>query len=604
MARPSKAHTFAIWEDRDAATQKTTKDKATSGTVQRKEQGNPDGPQDAIERAGPLDDNVFASEHIDRRESEQSRVSTLPESTVCDDHEVIMQRIYQGRPIIRPSFMRPETVRRLRMTSPPPFQRAECTTSSSRDSSHVRCDNGRSHQRSVSSHSASTSASELDVLRYPLVLLHITVLPLDLRWDLEVMRETLSPETFNNLMLLRSKMTDMVLQRGILVPHPGEGYDLLEERLLEALELRSERVSADGHFRPQHQSRDSTTSIATSSLTSDSGIGSSVQSVSEAFGATTTQCETCQREIDVDENWHIKVYAANGLMRAAAWSAAWSEMERVDVEISPRISEDLEKELTRKQEAVEKSRREAVEIYEQNLIVPPQWPRRDVSKVDWSNQITSCGPAVPVPNLDEQDNYTSPLRQPGSSPESQFTRSANDVPQIFKPAQIPLALLVKNYIVLLLKKQDWKNITIVFLVFSTLLLALRPATVVSPMANDLTLLDPLVPQSISGMASSRPEYGVATASTAADTSTMSSVDLAGEFKMDPEHTSDRLAGKSASELNPSAIDEFGEPMGAKPSLAGQSTKGSGFGSPVLLPQTRIEHFQSTCPWSFPFSAPS
>jgi hypothetical protein len=35
--------------------------------------------------------------------------------------------------------------------------------------------------------------------------------------------------------------------------------------------------------------------------------------------------------------WELTFYAANGLMRAGAWRAAWREMERVDVEIAPLV---------------------------------------------------------------------------------------------------------------------------------------------------------------------------------------------------------------------------------------------------------------------------
>ena len=39
--------------------------------------------------------------------------------------------------------------------------------------------------------------------------------------------------------------------------------------------------------------------------------------------------------------WELTFYAANGLMRAGAWRAAWREMERVDVEIAPRVPSPL-----------------------------------------------------------------------------------------------------------------------------------------------------------------------------------------------------------------------------------------------------------------------
>ena len=145
------------------------------------------------------------------------------------------------------------------------------------------------------------------------------------------MQEVLPQRTLDNLQLLRSKVTETVLQRGILIPHPREEYELLEERLLEALELRKERVTKCGHFRSR-DSMSSTSSGESSVRSDDSGVGSSIESDGEL-------CSTCQHHLKTartvtgkgGSRWNIRVFAANGLMRASAWSAAWGEMERVDV---------------------------------------------------------------------------------------------------------------------------------------------------------------------------------------------------------------------------------------------------------------------------------
>nr|POF23928.1 hypothetical protein CFP56_54864 [Quercus suber] len=601
MARPSKAYAFAIWEDGDTTASKATTNEVFSG-VPRSDQGiQSHRPGNSTMKADRQEQIVSSFEDHDRRESQQSQVSTLPDSTSCEDHEPMVQHTHQGPLVLRPSFMRPETVQRLRMTSPLPFDRHDHTESSSRSSSPIQGNNARCDRESIRSHSASSSNSGLDVLKYPLVLLHITVLPLDLPWTLDVMREVLPSEVLNNLMLLRTKMTDMVMQRGVLVPHPGEGYDVLEERLLEALELKPERVSGDGHFWPQHQPRDSTTSIATSSVTSDSGIGSSIQSMSEESAADTARCDTCQRDAESGRKWKIRVYAANGLMRAAAWGAAWSEMERVDVEISPRISEQIETELDQRQQAIKEIRGAAMEIQGQGLASEAQWLGRDVYDSVWHNETPSHGEAVLERHLKEKNRMIPQSCRPFTPSRPQDTRATEEMPQIYSPAQIPLALLVKNYILLLMRKQDWRNIAIMFLVFATLLLALRPRTVILPMGNESASLDLMTPRAIIGMVSSHLEYGATATSIAADTSTLSSMDAEVVADTESERALRNSGRGLGQELDPSPKIQFDSTVGTEPNLTAERSKSSPYESALLLPQIQTECFHNVCPWRFPFS---
>ncbi len=62
-----------------------------------------------------------------------------------------------------------------------------------------------------------------------------------------------------------------------------------------------------------------------------------------------TKCQDCGRRVVKntiqDREWEVKVYAANGLMRAGAWSAAWNEMEKVDIEVSVNLPEDIRREV-------------------------------------------------------------------------------------------------------------------------------------------------------------------------------------------------------------------------------------------------------------------
>jgi len=67
--------------------------------------------------------------------------------------------------------------------------------------------------------------------------------------------------------------------------------------------------------------------------------------------------------------WHVKIYAANGLMPANAWTACWNDMERCDVEISPWIPDELrktfEKRIIEEQEAEKRKHMYAVELQRQ-----------------------------------------------------------------------------------------------------------------------------------------------------------------------------------------------------------------------------------------------
>ena len=111
-----------------------------------------------------------------------------------------------------------------------------------------------------------------------------------------------------------------VRTRGVLIPHPKADYDLLEERLLESLELERPRVRS-GHFLGVEREKVEST-----------------EEENEAESTRSSQCPDCGKVVatgvEMERKWEIKVYAANGLMRAGAWGAAWGEMEKVDVEVS------------------------------------------------------------------------------------------------------------------------------------------------------------------------------------------------------------------------------------------------------------------------------
>ena len=174
------------------------------------------------------------------------------------------------------------------------------------------------------------------------------------------MESVLPPSILENWKLLLEKATPTVLERGILIPHPKEDYDLLEERLLESLELKIPRILKCGHF---HLSAEEETDILAAGGESDSDNDDTNDP---------DICLDCGRRIrdgkfgtagEGSKRWNIKLFAANGLMRAGAWSAAWREMERVDVEILPWMDEDMKRELELlREEEEEKIRSEQQQV--------------------------------------------------------------------------------------------------------------------------------------------------------------------------------------------------------------------------------------------------
>jgi hypothetical protein len=178
---------------------------------------------------------------------------------------------------------------------------------------------------------------------YPLVLLHVTVLPLTWTYAHVISSLDLPPSlqgVKENWRLLHEKLGDTVLERGILLPHPQDSYEVLEERLLEALELPvrpSVRILKCGHYMgPEMPSSD------------EEGRDEYPGSEGRRW------CDICGRDVKIDNSgmdlsgerrFRVKIYASNGLMRAGAWAAAWREMERVDVELEPFVEPSLAMEL-------------------------------------------------------------------------------------------------------------------------------------------------------------------------------------------------------------------------------------------------------------------
>ncbi|KAL6720458.1 hypothetical protein ACLMJK_002381 [Lecanora helva] len=258
-------------------------------------------------------------------------------------------------PKTRSRFRNPSSVRVMQMDRTPP----RLVSPSSQPPNRLYTPSRQGTPRSARSHrSAMSSPSKLSPTKkmkkeYPLVLLHVTLLPIPSVYSQETMESVLPPSILENWKILREKATDTVLERGILIPHPREDYDLLEERLLESLELKIPRILKCGHFRLSPEEEEDILNDSDNDDPEDT--------------EDLDICHDCGRRIrdgkfgsagTGSKRWDIKLFAANGLMRAGAWSAAWKEMERVDVEILPWMEEDMKRELDLRREEEERTKAE------------------------------------------------------------------------------------------------------------------------------------------------------------------------------------------------------------------------------------------------------
>ncbi|KAH6621495.1 hypothetical protein B0J18DRAFT_228394 [Chaetomium sp. MPI-SDFR-AT-0129] len=299
-------------------------------------------------------------------------------------------------------FRTPSEIRAMQMASPSPSVFNGSSPSSRPGTGASKRYNGANNNNGFSSPTASAQYSpkgrstptRLKSARKeaPLVLLHVTLLPLQWAWgdvlngmdalvvsnsdslgktDLATPSESVvTPPPSDQLKTLRdawrelqSRVGETVLDRGILLPHPQNDYEVLEERLLEALELplrRRARILECGHYVgpanvPDEYDED---------ISDDEGGRLSREDKRQ-------WCATCETEIRVEDLgvgkvFRVKVYASNGLMRAGAWEACWKEMERVDVEVEPIVDGALQSELERlallQDELEEQRRREVLEV--------------------------------------------------------------------------------------------------------------------------------------------------------------------------------------------------------------------------------------------------
>lgn len=364
----------------------------------------------------------------------------------------------------RSPFRNPSSVRAMQMDTTPPSHPA-FPTSQQRYKFTTPSRNG-TPQSTRSHHSAMRSPSKMSPTKkakreYPLVLLHITLLPIPVLYSPAAMQSVLPGYILENWKLLQEKATDTVLERGILIPHPKEDYDLLEERLLESLELRLPRILKCGHF---HLDPDEEADVAGSDV-DDTGSD-----------ADADLCDDCGRRIrdgrfgsgTGSRRWDIKLYAANGLMRSGAWAAAWREMERVDVEIVPWMDEDMRRELELRREEEERQMPEPApeEVFH-------SMPRAPSTMDDARMREIYGDEAQPyIDGLHDEDPVQTSAENQASAPTPRPQRQQQQQPDI------PLQILLRNYIYL--AAQDRRNIAIFLLSILVLFFSLGSFSKVTP----------------------------------------------------------------------------------------------------------------------------
>jgi hypothetical protein len=205
-------------------------------------------------------------------------------------------------------------------------------------------------------HSAGGTPKKSPVKREnPLVLLHCTILPptVVLAPDVslperKILEKVLPSQYWRRWKLLEEKIVASTLlrDRGLLIQHPQEDYGLLEERVLENLELQQPRLQ-NGHFVDRETSD------------SESETETKIPMHKEGDERSCADCGCHVNRREEQQKWDVKFYAANGLMKEGAWTAAWKEIERVDVQVSLWLPYEVKNEVERK-------------IQEENLLLAEQ----------------------------------------------------------------------------------------------------------------------------------------------------------------------------------------------------------------------------------------
>ncbi|KAI0161213.1 hypothetical protein GGR57DRAFT_453992 [Xylariaceae sp. FL1272] len=331
----------------------------------------------------------------------------------------------------RPPFRTPSDVRAMQMSSPP-----ASVLGSPRST--------RKHFPTVSRLGTPSASAQYSPKRRPtperfksrqeppLVLLHVTLLPLRWMWgdlvnnldpaDMSEQTKTLR----DSWRILQDRVGDTTIERGILLGHPQNDYEVLEERLLEALDLpvrRRARILECGHYLgPSNEN-----TIAEEDEDSDDGYDQERRK----SGPKRHWCATCKNEIRYDalgdtKVFRVKVYASNGLMRAGAWEACWKEMERVDVEIEPIVEPSNQDEIVRLaavQQEREMAQQEEAEIAKQVALQFEEHRQSEERLLLQAEAEIAASSPLPLPEI-----AASPIPEPTPEPagESRASRRRHE----------------------------------------------------------------------------------------------------------------------------------------------------------------------------------
>ncbi|KAI2610423.1 hypothetical protein GGR54DRAFT_617734 [Hypoxylon sp. NC1633] len=315
----------------------------------------------------------------------------------------------------RPPFRTPSDVRAIQMSSPTPSVLGSPRSAKRQfpTVSRVGTPSAQYSPKLMSTPSRFKGRKEP-----PLVLLHVTLLPL--RWVWTDLLNDLDTDKISEQVkvlreswrLLQDRLGDTVLERGILLSHPQNDYEVLEERLLEALELpqrRRARILECGHYLgPANEP----------SLTEDEESEDEWGSVQSRAKDKRHWCKTCSTEIRYDslgpgKSFRVKVYASNGLVKEGAWAACWKEMERVDAELEPLVEPAVQEELIRHaaaQQERELTHQEEAEIAEEVAQQLAKQHQKEREELMHSSRVNSSSPH-PDPE---------PVRSPTSAEERRW----------------------------------------------------------------------------------------------------------------------------------------------------------------------------------------
>lgn len=359
-------------EGGDSSSQNGADDDVFSDRSARSSIGSFDGPSDLHKFPKGSDTHTerqsFGSTVHSPRMSGVSAISGLSQ---YDDEEFVPTSRETRLP-----FRTPSAVRAMQMSSPTPSvftgasprsgkRQAGHSFGSASRNSFLQSPSGSTQY----SPKGRTTPSRLKPRREepPLVLLHVTLLPLRWMWgdvldELDIVDGKALDESGHlyeasqqvkrirdSWRQLQDCLGDMVFERGVLIPHPQDDYEVLEERLLEALELpllRRARILDCGHYLGYSNMMED------ADYDDDSDDGYTSETSRRAKEDKKHWCKTCKSDIKYESLgagrvFRVKVYASNGLLKANAWEACWKTMERVDVEVEPILELAVQAELER-----------------------------------------------------------------------------------------------------------------------------------------------------------------------------------------------------------------------------------------------------------------